>query len=151
MASPNGLFQAFIELTVNDVELEFIATVNISQNGSASTPVNNISGNQTNKGIRAGQISWNISIEIPLSVIRSASLDVNDLDISANNSIILSGARPSIPNNDDLEFSGDKWVFSRVSPDTANYGIQTDSEIRQTINLHARKFEFIPVNPTTQV
>ena len=39
MASPNGLFQAFIELTVNDVELEFIATVNISQNGSASTPV----------------------------------------------------------------------------------------------------------------
>ena len=48
MASPNGLFQAFIELTVNDVELEFIATVNIylkiSKQSSQLIRINN---NQT--------------------------------------------------------------------------------------------------------
>lgn len=131
-------FSSFIEIRLADTVIPFVSSWTASQARSSSNIVYTVSNSATAAGAAQQQISWNVEIEIPVSVLAEFAVDINDIAIGDGTQISCTLNRPS-SNNDQLDFTGTSYTFSNIAPDTNSLTLRDGEFATQTISFLAGK------------
>jgi hypothetical protein len=131
---PFTAFSSFIKIKIADVEIPFISSWSLNQARASSNIVYTISNSATAAGATQQQISWTVSIDIPISVLNEFAVDINDIAIGDGTQIIATLNRPSA-NNDALDFSGNTYTMSDLAPETGNFNAREGSVASQTFSF----------------
>lgn len=131
-------FSSFIQIKLADVTIPFVSSWQAAQVRSSSQLVYTISNSATASGAAEQQIAWTVTLDIPVSVLGEFAIDINDISIGDGTQIIATLNRPS-RNNDQLDFTGNSYTFSDLSPDTASWALREGQVATNTFSFFAGK------------
>lgn len=131
-------FSSFIEVNLANTNIPFISSWSATQTRGSSQLVYTISNSATAAGAAEQQIGWEVSLDIPLSVIEEFFVDINDIAIGDGTQIRITLNRPSA-NNDQLDFTGTTFLFSDLAPNQNTLGLREGGVATQNFSFYAGK------------